>query len=530
MRAIVLAAGAALLFSACADQERPTENAEPSYAVTGANAYPLVEIQPGNDSLAVGASRQLRAQLTDAAGKVWMACCVTWRSSDTNIATVTSRGVVKRLKTGAVTITATTESKTTGAITFGGTAGATALSITNVVAASGGKYTVVANGLKVGATQYIDRAYKFVTVPAPVAGLTYIKTANADKDAKPGSTSFLTFDVNQEVTVYVLHDDLVARPAWLTSGFTDANVDVTSEDKKHSVFQRTFPAGKVTLGSNVVQAEGDNMYTVAIAPTGTGTAPSPGDGSAPTVSFTAPAAGATVSGTVAITATAADADGIAGVRFRADGQDLGAEDTTAPYSYSWNTTGVADGSYTLAAIARDKTGKTQAASITVTVKNGAGGDNPATPRKGFYVSPTGSSSGDGSASRPWNLTTALAHPSTVKGGDTLWLKGGTYKGTFTSRLTGTSSAPVVLRQYPGERAIIDGTIYVSGANATYWGFEVMSSIAAPQDKMSIDVHAPGTKFINLVLHDAGGNGIGMWQEASNSEIYGSIIYLSLIHI
>jgi len=112
----------------------------------------------------------------------------------------------------------------------------------------------------------------------------------------------------------------------------------------------------------------------------------------------------------------------------------------------------------------------------------------------------------------------------VKGGDTLWLKGGTYKGAFTSRLAGTSSAPVVLRQYPGERAIIDGTLYVSGANATYWGFEVMSSVAAPQDKMSIDVHAPGTKFINLVLHDAGGNGIGMWQESSNSEIYGSIIY------
>jgi hypothetical protein len=42
--------------------------------------------------------------------------------------------------------------------------------------------------------------------------------------------------------------------------------------------------------------------------------------------------------------------------------------------------------------------------------------------------------------------------------------------------------------------------------------------------MAVNINAPGTKAINLVVHDAGGNGFGMWDPAYDSEIYGSIIY------
>ncbi len=57
------------------------------------------------------------------------------------------------------------------------------------------------------------------------------------------------------------------------------------------------------------------------------------------------------------TAAATDAGGVAGVQLRLDGQPLGAEDTAAPYSVSWNTTGVANGSHTLTAVARDAAGQ-----------------------------------------------------------------------------------------------------------------------------------------------------------------------------
>ena len=95
------------------------------------------------------------------------------------------------------------------------------------------------------------------------------------------------------------------------------------------------------------------------------------DTTAPTVAITAPAAGATVAGVVPVSATATDAVGVAGVQFLLDGNPLGAEDTTAPYSVSWTTSSSADGSHTLGARARDAAGNLgTASSVAVSVANG----------------------------------------------------------------------------------------------------------------------------------------------------------------
>ncbi len=93
----------------------------------------------------------------------------------------------------------------------------------------------------------------------------------------------------------------------------------------------------------------------------------------PTVSVTAPAAGATVSGTVSVSAAASDDVGVAGVQFRLGAANLGAEDTSSPYSISWDTTTVGNGSYQLTAVARDSASQTTTSTaITVTVSNSAG--------------------------------------------------------------------------------------------------------------------------------------------------------------
>jgi glucose/arabinose dehydrogenase len=95
------------------------------------------------------------------------------------------------------------------------------------------------------------------------------------------------------------------------------------------------------------------------------------DTTPPTVQVTAPANGATVSGTVQLTATASDNVAIVGVQFKQGSTNVGAEDTTAPYSVSWNTTALANGSYSLTAVARDQAGNTTTSGvITVTVSNG----------------------------------------------------------------------------------------------------------------------------------------------------------------
>lgn len=90
---------------------------------------------------------------------------------------------------------------------------------------------------------------------------------------------------------------------------------------------------------------------------------------APTVALTSPAASSTVNGTVAITATASDNKAVTRVEFYVDGQLVGATQQQ-PYSYSWNTTTVPNGTHTLAAKAFDASGNTATTeSRTVTVNN-----------------------------------------------------------------------------------------------------------------------------------------------------------------
>lgn len=107
----------------------------------------------------------------------------------------------------------------------------------------------------------------------------------------------------------------------------------------------------------------DNYYLGLTVNTPTPTAPS--------VSITSPSTNATVSGAaVSITASASDSNGIAGVQFRADGTNVGAEDTTAPYGTTWNTTLLANGPHAISAVARNTAGiSTTSTVINVTVSN-----------------------------------------------------------------------------------------------------------------------------------------------------------------
>jgi glucose/arabinose dehydrogenase len=90
----------------------------------------------------------------------------------------------------------------------------------------------------------------------------------------------------------------------------------------------------------------------------------------PTVQVTAPVAGATVTGSVTVSANAFDAVGVAGVRFRVDGVNVGAEDTTQPYSISWATNSVPNGAHVITAVARDTNGSTTTSSgVSVVVNN-----------------------------------------------------------------------------------------------------------------------------------------------------------------
>jgi hypothetical protein len=147
------------------------------------------------------------------------------------------------------------------------------------------------------------------------------------------------------------------------------------------------------------------------------------------------------------------------------------------------------------------------------------------PGSGHFVSPAGSARASGSAADPWDLATALSGAGgEVQPGDTIWLEGGTYPGRFESTLSGSPAAPIIVRQYPGERATIDGSMTIRGRHTWYWDFEVANTDARTQDVMGIDSRCTGCRFIDLVIHDHSGNGLGMWSEGPDQEAYGNIIY------
>jgi hypothetical protein len=105
----------------------------------------------------------------------------------------------------------------------------------------------------------------------------------------------------------------------------------------------------------------DSMGTQTASLTGTGK-----DMIAPTAQVTAPANGASVTGTVTVTATATDNVGVTSVQIYIDGV-LKVSGTTSPFSYSWNTATVTNGSHTICAKAYDAAGNVGTSTITVTV-------------------------------------------------------------------------------------------------------------------------------------------------------------------
>jgi len=92
---------------------------------------------------------------------------------------------------------------------------------------------------------------------------------------------------------------------------------------------------------------------------------------APTVSVSAPAANASVAGTQTVSATATGGSStVKNVQFKLDGVNLGTADTTSPYSVSWNTTGVANGTHTLSAVVTTASNITaSSANVSVAVNN-----------------------------------------------------------------------------------------------------------------------------------------------------------------
>ena len=137
--------------------------------------------------------------------------------------------------------------------------------INNVQVATGKPYAVAT--LQEGVTQYIDRSYTITSVPEPLAGASFIQTANDDKNSP--SNPLLTFTLSQAATLYVAYDPRTTTlPAWL-SDWKKEDVALGTTDPGTSTFDlysKSFAAGSVTLGGALASpAAGSQMSYLVIA-------------------------------------------------------------------------------------------------------------------------------------------------------------------------------------------------------------------------------------------------------------------------
>ncbi len=132
----------------------------------------------------------------------------------------------------------------------------------------------------------------------------------------------------------------------------------------------TPPAGTTAMTLFHLIAGNGQLTIDDVSVMGPGTTTPPSDTVLPVVSITAPTSSSTVNGTVAVALTATDNIGVTGVTLLIDGNPVGSEDTTVPYSFNWDTTAVSNGTHVLTVRARDAAGNLGiSAAVTVTVSN-----------------------------------------------------------------------------------------------------------------------------------------------------------------
>ena len=139
-----------------------------------------------------------------------------------------------------------------------------------------------------------------------------------------------------------------------------------------------FATGSAIVSSvgntNIMTSTSGGSYTIVDPP--------------PTISITNPANNAEISGTVTVSANASDDIGINKVEFSIDGGATVSTDTTAPYSFSWDTTTVSNATHTLSATAFDSGSNTTTDTITVIVDNQAPTVSITSPTNNSVVSGT----------------------------------------------------------------------------------------------------------------------------------------------
>jgi glucose/arabinose dehydrogenase len=269
-------------------------------------------------------------------------------------------------------------------VTLDGQPQTTPLSVTAVVGIQ--RELGVVSPQTVGLTTYTfsswsDGASATHTIATPATNTTYTATFTASTPNTPPTVSLTappnggSAQVNTPVTVSADASD--ADGTVQNVEFFDGTTPIGSD----ATMPYSITWTPTTTGTrNLTARATDNLNAqTTSAPVSFTVTPGSSDTQPPVVTLTAPADSATdLTGALNLTATAMDNVGVAGVQFQVDGENVGAEDTTAPYAVTLPATSVyTTGVHVIRARARDAAGNVSAWDVaTVTF-----GGNVITPQR-----------------------------------------------------------------------------------------------------------------------------------------------------
>jgi hypothetical protein len=322
--------------------------------------------------------------------------------------------------------------------------------------------------------------------PAPAPDFT-LSLSSASLSAQPGGSASTT------VTTTALDGfsgsvalSASGLPGAATATFVPATVAGSGTSKLTISLSSAAVAGSYPV--TVKATSGALAHTASFTLTVTTPSPSPDFALVVSPSSLGVQPGGTATATVATTALNGFSGGIA---FAASGLPAGASASFAPTTIAGSGqaiatlnlgASVATGSYHVTITATSGS-ISHSAPISLTVAAPSPGLGamlparlPASTGQAFYVSTSGSDSNPGTLSAPWR--TVQKAMNTLQPGQIAYVRAGTYSQNLLMKRAGTPSAPITIRNYPGERPVLH-----AGTSDSY-GYPVLISSGAAYFRLS----------------------------------------------
>ena len=118
---------------------------------------------------------------------------------------------------------------------------------------------------KTGKKIYVDRDETFAELPAALRGADWIQAAAADR--LYNAVDLLEIPVPAHAVVFIVHDDQLDRPAWLTKQFQPTEMSMTIDGKSMKLFEHYAAKDEsLTLGTNTENEKAGpcKMYLVFV--------------------------------------------------------------------------------------------------------------------------------------------------------------------------------------------------------------------------------------------------------------------------